>query len=319
MAIPAPDAVELHLQRLQKFCRVCARKMNKGYKHRCSNSGTVLKAFGIDSARDHCGIHPPFYCHNCHNTARRLNAVGGAESSVQVHMWCAHSEECEVCSMGSALHLGGRKKKESDKRGRPSKEGPKGIANSILCDAPETWKTDDPLSIPRFLPPSTSLLLNDFQCAICNNIVDRPVTTPCRKLVCAECISTTIRASDNLDDMQCPSCSNIRPITPTTFTPASDVALKVLGGLLLLCTSCSAIVGLQHLRAHIETGCMSTTTAFSPSKLTVGQMLSRPLQSPPTSAEQKAAAKVVQRLLHTPSTESQPVIQLATNGTVSIT
>ena len=161
-------------------------------------------------------------------------------------MWCAHSEECEVCSMGSALYLGGRKKKESDKRGRPSKEGPKGIANSILCDAPETWKTDDPLSIPRFLPPSTSLHLNDFQCAICNNIVDRPVTTPCRKLVCAECISTTIRASDNLDDMQCSSCSNIHPITPTTFTPASDVALKVLGGLLLHCTSCSAIVGLRE-------------------------------------------------------------------------
>ena len=82
-------------------------------KHRCSNSGTVLKAFGIDSARDHCGIHPLFYCHNCHNTARRLNAVGGAESSVQVHMWCAHSEECEVCSMGSALHE--RKKRATNK------------------------------------------------------------------------------------------------------------------------------------------------------------------------------------------------------------
>ena len=141
--------------------------------------------------------------------------------------------------MGSALHLGGRKKKESDnKQGRTAK--------SILCDAPETWKTDDPLSIPRFLPPSTSLHLNDFQCAICNNIVDRPVTTPCRKLVCAECISTAIRASDG------PSCSNIHPITPTTFTPASDVALKVLGGLLLHCTSCSAIVRYGSMRNKVE-------------------------------------------------------------------
>ena len=158
--------------------------------------------------------------------------------------------------MGSALHLGGRKKKESDnKQGRTAK--------SILCDAPETWKTDDPLSIPRFLPPSTSLHLNDL--------------TPCRKLVCAECISTAIRASDG------PSCSNIHPITPTTFTPASDVALEV-------CCCFAPPAQQEHhdsILAHSRAG---------------------PLQSPPTSAE---SAKVVQRLLHTPSTESQPVIQLA--------
>ena len=95
--------------------------------------------------------------------------------------------------------------------------------------------------------------------------------------MCAECISTAIRASDG------PSCSNIHPITPTTFTPASDVALEV-------CCCFAPPAQQEHhdsILAHSRAG---------------------PLQSPPTSAE---SAKVVQRLLHTPSTESQPVIQLA--------
>ena len=65
--------------------------------------------------------------------------------------------------------------------------------------------------------------------------------------------------------------------------------------------SCLAVVGLQHLRDHLESNCQRTLSTFSPSKLTVGQIMRRPLLSPPTPIEQKAAAKVVQRLLHTSS------------------
>ena len=226
--------------------------------------------------------------------------------------------------MSSPLHLGRRKKKEPVKRGRPRKDSRKGIANDINSNAPESWRMTEPLSLPRFLPPSANLHLSDFQCAICNNIVDRPVTTPCRKLLCGECISNRIRASD-VDDIQCPACNDLHSITPKTFTPASDVVLKVLGGLLLHCEkpTCSAIVTLEHLRDHVESGCKSTSSpAFSPSKLTVGQMMSCPLQSLPTCMEQKATAKVIQRLLHAPSTsksaaQAMPsVVKLTTDGTV---
>jgi hypothetical protein len=119
---------------------------------------------------------------------------------------------------------------------------------------------------------------------------------------------------------QCPSCGDVHPITSTTFTPVSEVVLKVIAGLLLHCdqSTCTSVVSLQHLRAHVQSGCTNTIPAFSPSKITVGQILSRPLQSPPTSAEQKAAAKVVQRLLHTPESGAMsPVIKLTTDGTVS--
>ena len=228
--------------------------------------------------------------------------------------------------MSSPLHLGRRKKKEPAKRGRPRKDSRKGIANEINSNAPKSWKMTAPLSLPRFLPPSTNLHLSDFECAICNNIVDRPVMAPCRKLLCGECISNRVRGSD-ADEMQCPSCDDMHLITPTTFIPASDVVLKVLGGLLLHCDkpTCSVVVTLEQLRDHVESGCKSTSPAFSPSKLTVGQMMSCPLQSLPTCTEQKAAAKVIQRLLHAPSTSKtdtqamSPVIKLTTDGTVRYT
>ena len=226
--------------------------------------------------------------------------------------------------MSFALHLGGRKMKEPVKRGRPGKSSKKGIANAIQRDAPGTWKMTAPLSLSRFLPPSTNLNLSDFQCAICNNIVDRPVTTPCRKLVCAECVCDRVRTSAEDEDMQCPSCSDMHPVAATTFTKASDVVLKVLGGLLLQCEkpACSAVVSLEHLRDHLQSGCINNTLpTFSPSKLTVGQMLSCPIQSVPTCTEQRAAASVIQRLLHAPKAQATPapVIKLTTDGSVRFT
>ena len=314
---------DTHEQELQKFCRVCGRKLNKGYKHKCSNSGTLLQALGVDVSGDESRVHPPFYCHSCHSTAKRLQKVRGAESSLRVHTWSAHGDGCEVCTMTSVLHLGGRKMKEPVKRGRPSKTSMKGIANTIASDAPKTWRMTAPLSLSRFLPPSTNLNLSDFKCVICNNIVDRPVTTPCRKLVCAECICDRIRTAED-GEILCPSCSEMHPVTATTFTTASDVVLKVLGGLLLHCDqpACSAVVSLEHLRDHVQSGCTTNTSpAFSPSKLTVGQVLSCPLESVPTCTEQRAAASVIQRLLHVPKEQATPgsVIKLTTDNSVRFT
>ena len=168
---------------------MCANKL-KGYKHKCSSSGSLLEAIDVYVANDNSHIHPLHYCHNCHNIARRLQKDKGAESTLKAHTWSTHVDrECEVCSMSSPLHSGGRRKKVAKKFGRPMKESYKGIANAILNNAPESWKVVQPLSLSRFLPPATNLTLTDFQCAICLRIVDRPVQTPCGKLLCADCIS----------------------------------------------------------------------------------------------------------------------------------
>lgn len=135
---------ETHEQELEKFCRVCARKLNKGYKHKCSANSNLLESLGIKTSEDLIGVHPPYYCHNCHSTARRLEKNEGADSSLKVHTWTTHGGRCEVCSMASDLHQGGRKKKEPVKRGRLGKESRKGIASRICADAPTSWKSAEP-------------------------------------------------------------------------------------------------------------------------------------------------------------------------------
>ena len=208
------------------------------------------------------------------------------------------------------------------------KESGKGVANAVLKTAPKSWGAAEPLSLSRFLPSATSLSLHDLQCKLCECIVDRPVETPCQSLVCAECISSLILNAKE-SSLQCPCCDECHGIASTHFVPASEVVLKLLGALLIRCDkpSCSAVIDLKHLADHVNSGCQTHVPSFSPSKLTAQQILSRTLQSPPTSVEQKAAANIVKRLMHTSppahsssSQQSTPasVVKLTTDGTVSL-
>ena len=174
-----------------------------------------------------------------------------------------------MCTITSPLHSGGRKRK-----GKKSEDGPqmtndsrKFIGNFILCDSPASWKAMEPLNLSRFLSMGTcSLSLSDLQCSLCRHIVDRPVDTPCCKLLCADCISEHILSMEDTQEQstQCPSCAESHQITTTSFTPPSKVVLKILGTMLLHCDkpSCSAVVALADLREHLESGCQKKPLTF---------------------------------------------------------
>ena len=108
-----------------------------------------------------------------------------------------------------------------------------------------------------------------------------------------------------------------------------QMLFSVLGALLVHSDepSCIAVVDLKHLAEHVNSGCkLYTAPSFSPSKLTMGLILTRPLQSVPTMVEQKVAASIVKRLLHasppsggsSESPQPEPVVKLTTDGTVRI-
>ena len=311
MAYCADKGCEYHTKQLKNYCRVCARGLT-GYKHLCKENSSTMKVFGIDTASDSPAIHPEFYCHVCHNTARRLSQNTGAETSLQVHTWAAHTEgqSCEVC-----IGKGGRPRKKSTKSGRPAQNSSKGIINSILRNAPQSMRASLPLSPSRFL--SHSSLLSSLQCGICKCIVDRPVEAPCHKLICAECICESMRSSDLTGASPC--CKKQHDIHSESFTPASELTVQFLQSLLLHCDEpcCPAVVELKYLKEHVAGGCKSNQV--SPSKLTIGQVMARPLQSPPTATEKRAAANVVRRLIHSsPATSSSCVVRLPTEGKVSV-
>lgn len=96
--------------------------------------------------------------------------------------------------------------------------------------------------------------------------------------------------------------------------------MEVLGQLLLSCDNeqCSEVVALKDLQLHLASGCTQNTQLQS--NITVSQLLSRPLSSPPTTVEKEAASRIVKRLMHSsPSGQAtKNVITLPTAGQVGI-
>ena len=143
---------------------------------------------------------------------------------------------------------------------------------------------------------------------------------PCRKIACATCVGEGIRKSKE-HSLLCPCCTSHHELTDASqFPPVLEVTLKVLGSLLLRCDGpdCSEIVELRKLSEHLESGCRKGVFTYPASKLTLEQVLSRPLTSPPTSVEKKAAAIVLKRMFTeaTAGPLSSSIVQLPTAGSV---
>ena len=325
MAQPA----DFHKAQLQRHCRVCVKPFSrKEYKHSCSGNKDTLKVFGIDITKDRPETYLATFCHSCYTKAQR-NKVKWVDSTLEVHEWTEHPDgegvPCATCDFFTTQKKGGRPKRAQKNRGRPSKSINRSIADSIQNEAPPSWMASEPLSLSRFLPPASNVSLKDMQCAYCECIADKPVNTPCRKRVCAKCISDHVRNSEDIS-LHCLCCNTIHTINSASFyPPASELALKVLGSMLVKCEKpdCTHIMALSNLKKHIESGCCQRDLAYSPSKLTLGQILSRPLTSPPTTVEKKAATVVVKRMLgetgpSSSGVEKSSLVQLPTAGLVRV-
>ena len=79
-----------------------------------------------------------------------IGEKAGVEYAIEVFKWTAHEDgNCWVCR-GKA----GRPKKSTKKRGRPKQESCKGIANTVLKNAPKSLKALQPLSLADLVPSS---------------------------------------------------------------------------------------------------------------------------------------------------------------------
>ena len=145
-------------------------------------------------------IHLNKFCQSCNTKAGQYSEA--VCSILEVFEWTAHadpSSSCKVCCFLKKKSTGGRLKKTKMNRGRPLS-----FTTRIMCDAPNSMKSSIPLQPSRFLP-TTFVAIEDLQCSICNCIVDQPVETPCRKLVCSLCIVSLFRSCDDVVSLPHPS------------------------------------------------------------------------------------------------------------------
>ena len=89
----------------------------------------------------------------------------------------------------------------------------------------------------------------------------------------------------------CPSCSD-----PVHIFPPSDMLMRVLGRVVVICQSCNREVRVSDMKTHAATKCGEGGTIQD---LSVSDILSRPLTTPPTTVEQRVASNVVRRMMST--------------------
>ena len=136
----------------------------------------LMKVFCHDHTRNLDGIHPPLFCERCQAVLdREVTSTSKDEvylHSVRVHEWSGHSElNCHVCK---SLKKGGRSKKVTKNRGRPTA----GSTHTHLKQI-KSCKQDSyiPSQIERSTPIPTSLGVkqSDLECPLCMLLLDRPV------------------------------------------------------------------------------------------------------------------------------------------------
>ncbi len=120
--------------------------------------------------------------------------------------------------------------------------------------------------------------------------------------------------------LSCPSCYDQR-LDSTHISAPPDMVVSLLQGLLVHCKRrCGKIVRVENYHKHLQGQCSSHyhLSVDSPSKLTIGEVLSRPSASPATPAEVKVAGHLVRKLMdHGSSSSSEGVVKVQTRGQVS--
>ncbi|XP_075561175.1 E3 ubiquitin-protein ligase RNF125 [Pelecanus crispus] len=89
-------------------------------------------------------------------------------------------------------------------------------------------------------PPAPS-----FECAVCLEVLERPVRTPCGHVFCHSCISASLKNNA----WTCPYC---RAYLPSEGIPATDITKKM-ESTYRNCTECETEVCLSEMRAHLRT------------------------------------------------------------------
>ena len=194
---------------------------------------------------------------------------------------------------GNVARGGGQNKKEHTPRGRPAGESSTALVQHIARTAPTPFLS---ANISQLQYPSVPL--NDqLSCTICGGILDRPVELTCGAIVCSPCCSKWVmeRSMERLE-ISCPCCYSHR-LDITSIRPPPLLVLSLLAGVLVYCErGCGKLVRLDNHDRHTAGSCHGHQVD-SPSKMTLRDVLEKPVTVPATPAEVKVAGHLVRRML----------------------
>lgn len=215
----------------------------------------------------------------------------------------------------SHTYGGGQNRKVAKHPGRVSGETPTSVCQHLEKVAPKSFF---PLEDPQ--PKCYDLaVMQDLCCPVCTMLLDRPIELGCGTILCLKCIKSWVQFQCS-HSLTCPCCYGKR-LESSHIRHPPTLVVSLLKGLLVHCSKeCGKIVRVDNYKLHLKGLCTSHYhhRVDSPSKLTIGEVLSRSTTSPVTPAEAKVAGHLVRKLMDQgSSSNADGVVKVQTRGQVS--
>ena len=154
--------------------------------------------FKIDVEKDVNGVHPPRFCLPCYLSQSR-----------EPTEWEPHSDNgnCKTCQLILKLQKGGRpskKKKRSLSKSDSTAKSTSNEGQSLVAKIEEIATQQRSLRNDNFnnLFEASELVLKDAFCAICQDLLNKPISIKCEHIFCAECLTQLLKTTPNSGCLQ---------------------------------------------------------------------------------------------------------------------
>lgn len=162
---------------------------------------SLIKAFSVRVQEDMDTVHPVRFCMRCNSMMRKkLKSMEERKPYLQstiIFEWAKHELDCKTCNHFNILQKGGRPKKGTKNRGKPSENSRYQLIKHIQQISPVTFYSDDMIytSINVRIPAFLNIQSHDFECWICLGILNGPVRLSCGSFVCSICLIKSIEGA----------------------------------------------------------------------------------------------------------------------------
>ena len=203
---------EFHLKQLERCCRACGNFLDKDrVTYQVSTpqvSSKLLSCLGIDIEKDEKQVHPSKLCNCCYVKCGKSVKNSEYHCSIQLVAWKEHSLPCPVCNFFSSKQRGGKKRKATMGRGRPSKK-PSSLSQTPETDTINIFKDIVPPKLINDMPliDRFANLSQELICPICKDVLRQPIQGPCQHFFCLSCIEQYFQLASRPAPYAKPPCT----------------------------------------------------------------------------------------------------------------
>lgn len=210
-----------HYNNLQKLCRICGERRNKGRPYHSQTFEAAIKeAFGVDISDDKSDVHPKYLCFTCQSHLSEKDTTKAPD--VMPLTWKGHDDDddCWVCDIKTATV-----KQESF--AVPAKPAPKRRRSENKLSTASVTVKKEPVSV------KLKDLNEHIVCGICNGyLVSAATVTECLHSFCKSCLVKHLQTRQT-----CPKCKILihetAPMQHIGYdTKLQDIINKLVPGLL---------------------------------------------------------------------------------------